>query len=61
MNEPLIHRGIRRASVLIGLGLLLQFATLLRVHPLAFVAFLTVGCPMIAAGIGLYLWALVRE
>jgi hypothetical protein len=59
MQELVIERRIRWAAVLIGAGLLLQLLTLLRVHPLAFVAFLAVGCPLIGAGVGLYLWSLV--
>ena len=59
MEELVIERRIRWAAVMIGAGLLLQFFTLLRVHPLAFVVFLAVGCPLIAAGVTLYLWSLV--
>jgi hypothetical protein len=40
-------------------GLLVQLASLLIVHPLAFVAFLMIGCPLMAAGIVLYLFSLV--
>lgn len=39
-------------------GLLGQLGSLLVVHPLAFVAFLVVGCPFMAAGILLYLFSL---
>jgi hypothetical protein len=53
------ERRIRWASLLIGAGLLVQLASLLIVHPLAFVAFLIVGCPLMAAGIVLYLLSLV--
>jgi hypothetical protein len=37
----------------------IQLGTLFRVHPLAFVAFVVVGCPLIGAGVLLYLWSLV--
>jgi hypothetical protein len=47
--------------VMIGAGLMLQSFTLLRVHPLAFVVFLAVGCPLVAAGVILYLWTLVTD
>lgn len=58
--EPsLTERRIRWASLLIGTGLLVQLSSLLIVHPLAFVAFLMVGCPLMAAGILLYLFSLV--
>ena len=53
------HR-IRWASLLVGAGLLVQLGSLLIVHPLAFVAFLVVGCPLMAAGILLYLFSLLH-
>jgi len=59
MNPSITERRIRWASLLVGAGLLVQFASLLIVHPLAFVAFLMVGCPLMAAGIVLYLFSLL--
>jgi hypothetical protein len=59
MQESVIERRIRWAAAMIGTGLLLQLLTLLRVHPLAFVVFLAVGCPLVAAGVILYLWNLM--
>jgi hypothetical protein len=59
VEAPVIERRIRWASFLIGAGLLVQLGSLLVVHPLAFVAFLMLGCPLIAAGIVLYLLSLV--
>ena len=59
MEKPLIETRIKWASLLIGAGLLTQMGTLLRIHPLAFVAFVVVGCPLIGAGVLLYLWSLV--
>lgn len=53
-----LEKRIRLAALLVGVGLLLQVATLLKIHPLAFMAFLMVGCPLIAAGVGLYLFSL---
>ncbi|HSR09368.1 MAG TPA: hypothetical protein VLM42_19705 [Bryobacteraceae bacterium] len=58
-NTSVTERKIRWASLLVGAGLLVQLASLLLVHPLAFVAFLMIGCPLMAAGIGLYLFSLV--
>jgi hypothetical protein len=52
------HR-IRWASLLVGSGLLVQLGSLLVIHPLAFMAFLMVGCPLMAAGIVLYLFSLL--
>lgn len=54
-----IERRIRWACILVVLGLTVQLLTLLWVHPLSFVAFLLIGCPLVAAGILLYLWSLV--
>jgi hypothetical protein len=59
MEELAIERRIRWAAVMIGAGLVLQFFTLLRVHPLAFVVFVAVGCPLVAAGAILYLWSVL--
>jgi hypothetical protein len=59
MDPSLTERRIRWASLLVGAGLLVQLASLLIVHPLAFVAFLMIGCPLMAAGIVLYLFSLL--
>jgi hypothetical protein len=59
MDRSLTERRIRWASLLVGAGLLVQLSSLLIVHPLAFVAFLMIGCPLMAAGILLYLFSLV--
>ena len=55
----MIESRIKWASLLIGAGLVIQVGTLFPVHPLAFVAFVLVGCPLIGAGVILYLWSLV--
>jgi|HubBroStandDraft_6_1064221.scaffolds.fasta_scaffold4477347_1 hypothetical protein len=59
MEKPLVESRIKWASLLIGAGLLIQLGTLFRVHPLAFVAFVVIGCPLIGAGVLLYLCSLV--
>ena len=56
-----IERRIRWASFLIGAGLLVQLASLLVVHPLAFMGFLMIGCPLMLAGIVMYLLSLIHE
>ena len=56
-----VERRIEWASILIGTGLLVQLASLLVVHPLAFVGFLMIGCPLVLAGIVLYLLSLIHE
>lgn len=60
METSVIERRIKWASWLIGAGLLVQLASLLLVHPLAFVGFLMVGCPLVLAGIVLYLLSLIH-
>jgi hypothetical protein len=56
-----IETRLRRASVLIAAGLLTQVLTFLIKHPLAFVAFLAVGCPLVAGGTVLFLLGLVSS
>jgi hypothetical protein len=56
-----IERRIRWASLLTGLGLLIQLGTFLVVHPLAFVVFVGIGCPLVIAGIALYLVSLLTK
>jgi hypothetical protein len=60
VTRPLtIERRVRLAGVLVCLGLLIQLLTLIRIHPLAFVAFILIGCPLVAAGLILYLYSIV--
>jgi hypothetical protein len=56
-----VERRIKWASFLIVAGLLVQLASLLVVHPLAFMGFLMIGCPLVLAGIVLYLLSLIHE
>jgi len=56
-----IERRVRLAGVLVCLGLLIQLLTLVRIHPLAFVAFIAIGCPLVAAGLLLYLCSVVSH
>jgi hypothetical protein len=56
-----IERTIRWASILIGLGLVVQLGSFLVVHPLAFMTFLLIGCPLVAAGILVYLIGLLKH
>ena len=55
-----IERNIRWASVLTGCGLAVQLGTFVVVSPLAFIAFLGVGCPLVIAGVLLYLVSLLK-
>jgi len=59
-NLP-IERRLRLAAILICLGLLALLLTLIRIHPLAFMAFILVGCPLVAAGIGIFLYSIVSH
>jgi hypothetical protein len=56
---PAIERRVRLAGLLVCVGLLIQVLTLVRIHPLAFVAFIMIGCPLVAAGLLLYLYSIV--
>ena len=58
---PGIERRVRLAGALVCLGLLIQLLTLVRIHPLAFVAFIAIGCPLVAAGLLLYLYSVVSH
>ncbi|HKR94187.1 MAG TPA: hypothetical protein VJW55_02430 [Candidatus Angelobacter sp.] len=56
-----IETRIRLAAALICAGLLVLLLTLIRVHPLAFVAFTVVGCPLVVAGVLLFLYSIVSH
>jgi hypothetical protein len=56
-----IHRNIRWSGRLIVAGLIVQMLSLLWTHPLAFVCFLLVGCPLVGAGILFFLYSLVTH
>jgi hypothetical protein len=59
MAAPRIEIRIRLAGVLVALGLLVQLLTLIWNHPLSFMAFLLVGCPLMLLGVLLFLFSLV--
>ena len=56
-----LERRVRLAAILICLGLVVLLLTLIRVHPLAFMAFILMGCPLVLAGILLFLYSIVSE
>lgn len=56
-----LERQLAKAGVLIVLGLTIEVVSSLFVHPLAFVVFLLLSCPLIIAGILLFLWGLVSS
>jgi hypothetical protein len=61
MPVPTIERRVRVAAVLICRGLVVLLLTLIRVHPLAFMAFILIGCPLVLAGILLFLYSIISE
>jgi hypothetical protein len=61
MTTTLIESRIRWAGMLIVVGLVLQMLTLLWTHPLAFMCFAMVGCPLVGAGVLLYLYSIVSH
>jgi hypothetical protein len=54
-----IEAKLRRASLIIAAGLLLQFLSLFPLHPLAFIAFVGLGVPVMAVGVVLFLLTLI--
>ena len=56
-----IEKRLRLAGVLVCLGLIVLLLTLVRIHPLAFVVFILVGCPLVLAGILLFLYSIVSR
>jgi uncharacterized membrane protein YczE len=61
MTTPRIERRIRWSGLLIGLGLAIQMLMLLWTHPLSFMVFLLVGCPLVGIGMLVYLYSLVSH
>ena len=61
MPRVSVERRVRLAAILICLGLIVLLLTLLRIHPLAFMAFILIGCPLVLAGILLFLYSIVSE
>ena len=50
---------LRRAAAFLFIGLAVQLSTLLVNHPLAFMAFIFVGSPLVLIGGLIYLWSVV--
>jgi Ca2+/Na+ antiporter len=53
-----LERHIRRAAVFVLVGIAIMLASLTSDHPLSFMAFLVLGCPVVLIGILLYLYSL---
>jgi len=54
----LMERRLRISGILIVLGLLVEALSLIRIHPLAFLAFMFIGGGFLIAGMGIYLYAI---
>jgi hypothetical protein len=59
VTDDKLQGRLRWAGLLIAVGLGIEVAVGLLVHPLAFVTFLVVACPLVISGILLFLWAVV--
>ena len=56
---PALARRLRRAGILLVVGLLVEAATLAWAHPTAFLAFAGLGATLVVTGVALYLHAIV--
>ena len=52
---------LRLAAILICLGLLIFILSLIRVHPLAFITFTVVACPLVIAGMAVFLYSILSH
>lgn len=56
-----MEKHLRRAGFLVSLGLIIQFLSLLPLHPLAFIGFTALAVPVTAAGVIYFLLSLVSQ
>jgi uncharacterized membrane protein len=56
-----MERGLRFSAIFISAGLLVELFTLFSARPTAFILFVGLGGLLIAAGIVLYLFTLLRD
>lgn len=52
-----LERRIRWAAVLVTVGLVVLLASLFWEHPLSFMTFLGLGCPIVLLGVIVYLYS----
>jgi hypothetical protein len=57
--HTVLERRLTKAGLLIAGGLTIEIVATAFVHPLAFVTFLVIACPLVLAGMLLFLWTLV--
>ena len=60
-SPPKTEKSVALAALLICVGLVVHLITLVRIHPLAFMAFILMSCPLVLAGVLLYLYAIVSH
>jgi flagellar biosynthesis protein FliR len=60
-SPTMIERKLRMAAVFILVGLTIQLATFFVNHPLAFMAFIIIGFPLVVIGAVMYLWSMVMH
>jgi polyferredoxin len=60
-KRPAVEKRLRWAGALIGLGLLIQLLSFIWIHPLAFITFAVIGCPLVVAGVILFLYSIVSS
>ena len=56
-----MEKALRWSSILVVIGLVIQLLCLVAIHPLSFIAFLSVGCPFVGTGIAIYLYGLLTQ
>jgi hypothetical protein len=61
LHAPFIERRIRLAGFLIAIGLVVQLTTFIWIHPLAFIAFALIACPLVGVGVLLFLYSLASH
>ena len=58
-REARLYHRLRIAGSLIIAGLGVELLSLIRIHPLAFMAFMFIGGGLLLAGIGFYLYSII--
>jgi len=61
MPATQIEKRIRTSGILVASGLIIQLTTMAWAHPLSFMAFLLIGCPLMLAGVLVFLLSLVSK
>jgi len=60
-GAPVVEKRLRLAGLLICAGLLVLLLSLIKVHALSFMAFAMISCPLVLAGIILFLCSIVSH